>query len=163
MELNALLLENFHSLLDNVSLRYLHSMFVHFPIAYSYLILAISLRALFKKNTERSNSPIAWKILFLFCLILTNLAGRISAEKMGLNINDANWILQNREISSLVLAHRFWGNIATLYWIIIITIELILIKKALLTSRIKVGIFIASLIGTLIISFNALIGSHIGQ
>ncbi len=51
----------------------------------------------------------------------------------------------------------------TIYWGLLIVVDFILIKKNLITKKVRFSILIASFIGTLFISFGALIGSHISQ
>jgi hypothetical protein len=137
-------------------------MAIHFPIAYAFLIFFIESKKLKDGVTAETDKISMVEIGFLLSLLLTNIAGRVTLSNIGLLIDDASWAVENLEIANLVLTHRSWGNLCTIYWVLLFLTKTPFFKKKF-SIKSKYFYFVGSFIGVVLISITALIGSHIGR
>lgn len=92
-----------------LSLKYIHNMVVHYPLAYGILALAVLAIAM---RLHRPNGYALWRALVAITwvsVLLAVVSGHMTAEHHKFYFTDAAWVSANSELATNLLSHRFFG------------------------------------------------------
>lgn len=149
--------------LAQLSIKSIHAMVIHFPIAFAY---CVPLAYLFHIKKQSSDSRlIAQLSVFLTwsASLLAVLAGHLTAHLKNLHFQDPNWSAQFSDLSQAISIHRLLGFSTLITYstlALIVWTEPSFIRKP---SERKFSFFILfiSILALILLSLTAHIGSGI--
>lgn len=143
-----------------LSLKYIHVMLVHFPIAFIFLIFLLALAISFFKKENWIEILGYLYALYLASIVFSVWAGFYGLQVLlGTSLNDMNWVSQNQEFMEMLYFHRNLG--VTIAFLSFFNWFFIFKWKSGKRQLSKISFLTLSLILVILVTLNAHLGANL--